>query len=72
MTGLLGQLVALLCLEEVVGEDDVLVIEEIRISAVLRVNVEEDGQVDLLLGVELLLLEAEALYLVEVFARLKG
>lgn len=72
MTRLLRQLVALFCLEKVVGEDNVLVIVEVRVLAVLGVDVEEDGQVDLLFGVQLLLLEAETLNLVEVLARLKG
>lgn len=51
MAGLLRQLVALLCLKEVVVEDNVLVIKEVRVLAVLRINVEKDRQVDLFIGI---------------------
>ena len=55
-------------LEEGVREVDGVGVFQERVVGVLRVDIEEDGHVDFVVGVEPLLLEAEALDLVEVLS----
>jgi len=66
------ELLTLLGLEEGVGQSDGVHAGHPRVLVELRVDVEEDGHVDLLVRVQTLLLEAETLDLVEVLSRIKG
>lgn len=65
------ELLTFLSLEEGVGQGDGVDPSHPRVIVELRVDVEEDGHVDLLVGIETLLLEAETLDLVEVLSRIK-
>lgn len=52
--------------EEVVGEHDLLYVSQTRVMVNSRVQVEQNWQIDLLLGIQKLVFKAEALNFVEV------
>ena len=67
-----GELKTRLRLEECITESDLVGVFQERVRLVVRVDVEEDWHVDLLARVKPLLLETEALDLIEVCPGLEG